>query len=434
MKKAPRRAFDYVIIFLAGAAVLILVTPFVQSSAVRRNIDRAEEMLLRKDGTTEALSLLRRWEPRSTAFPLLNVALRVQKTVCLARLGRPDEAAEIAAGIRFGKRSPVPAGFMDLLQGPATGIVNARLVRRAREEDASPWLAYEMLVAEWATRGDGNRIQALARQLDGTKVSAHLEAAFARQLNPPAVPAARQVSVAPPAGSSPSAPVDRPTSPRPSAPAQVTVSSWGVVRAGRSGVYDRNGKLVAKARAGTILDIREKKKTKAGLLLVCRILDAKADSTRDYVLRARDVEIREGSYADASEQEKSLTIEAAELEAEIAVSARSASAAVSADNPHRGPYLAAKKEYDKFWDRVKELERQRDTTTGDNRVAALDELRSLKGEDVLLGRKFEAAKRPYDKWNQAQPRPGNPDNGEIKALRSRLAKVRKKLTAVGTGP
>lgn len=439
MISAPKTVPGYILAFLAGGALLAVASPFVRSQMVSRQIDRAGRSLERGDAI-EALDLVRRWEGWAAAFPPLDLEMRGRKTACLADLRRWEEAEKLAAGIRFGERSPSPGGLLHLLQGPGISMVNSLLVRRAKREGVTKWLGYEALVPEWAARGDRRRIEAFAAELHGRKVSSKLQAALDLYTGATAGEIVQRTPTRETVAPAKSA---KPTKPLLSAPAispPVAVStkgsrpSWGVVRAVKAGVYDRKGKLIAKARAGTIVDVREKKRTKAGLVLVCRILENKADKTKDYVLRARDVEVRVGSYGKAGEKEKSLTIEVAELQAEIQASERVSVESDALDNPHRAAYLQAKKAYDRFWQKVKALEKQRDSATGDKRVAALDGLRELKGEDVRLGREFETVKSRYDAWNRTRSGPASAnESAETKTLRRRLAKARQELASVGAG-
>lgn len=434
MISAPRTGPGYVLVCLAGAGVLVVGAPFLRAHIVRQQMEQAGR-LLERGQPVKALERVRRWESWAAAFPPLDLEMRGRKTACLADLRRWSEAEKLASGIRYGERSPAPRGLAHLLQAPGIGMVNAMLIGRARREGVTKWLGYEALVPEWAEEGDRARIEAFVEELHGRKVSPALQAVLARyraapkEEAAPVAPARETAALPGPAGPAPGTPPPRPV------PSPGSAHSWGVVKTVKTGVYDRNGKLIARARAGTIVDIREKKTTKAGRVLVCRILDSKADNTKDYVLRARDVEMREGAYAKASEREKSLTIEAAGLQSEIDAASRVAADTVDPNNPHRAAYMEAKKAYDHFWQKVTALEKERDTATGDQRVAALDGLRELKGKDVRVGRDFEAAKSRHDAWNRSHSQPAS--NGDIEgthALKTRLAKVRQELANLGSRP
>lgn len=131
------------------------------------------------------------------------------------------------------------------------------------------------------------------------------------------------------------------------------------------------------------------------------------------------------------EQKKNLLARQAELTAEIERIKNKLSAAAKAQNPYTQQYVSAKAAHSRYWKKVRELQKKRDSATDADHVRYSDELQKMKGEDIRLGLALETVKKKYAAWNADHATIST--NGELQALESELEGVKRQLHAIETG-
>jgi len=131
------------------------------------------------------------------------------------------------------------------------------------------------------------------------------------------------------------------------------------------------------------------------------------------------------------EQKKNLLARQAELTAEIERIKNKLSAAAKAQNPYTQQYVSVKAEHSRYWKKVRELRKKRDSATDADHVHYSDELQKMKGEDIRLGLALETVKKKYAAWNADHATIST--NGELQALESELESVKRQLHAIETG-
>lgn len=135
--------------------------------------------------------------------------------------------------------------------------------------------------------------------------------------------------------------------------------------------------------------------------------------------------------ARATEQRNNLLARQAELTAEIDRIKRKLSATPRAQNPYAQEYASAKAAHSRYWKKVRELQKKRDSAADADHVRYSDELRKMKGEDIRLGLALEAAKKQYVAWNADHTKISS--NVELHALESELENIKRQLHAIETG-
>lgn len=200
---------------------------------------------------------------------------------------------------------------------------------------------------------------------------------------------------------------------------------WAVVMTPRARSYTTKGKYRGRLEAGTLLDVTRTVKNGAEPLLLARVVPSPPGAD-PIVVRLEDLDIRPGACADASDDEKALRIQRAELLATLQQLKRPSSSSLRRENPYVDEYSKSRKAYREYWTKVNALKEKWDNSAGEEHMQYGEELRKLKGLDIRLGMQLEQAKEKYDQWNQEHPAKTTQD-GKIAAINAELTEVRKAL-------
>ena len=131
-----------------------------------------------------------------------------------------------------------------------------------------------------------------------------------------------------------------------------------------------------------------------------------------------------------TETRESLLARRAEIMAQIETLAQGGGPDRSG-NPHADAYEQAKLAYDRYWKKANALQAKWESAEGGDRMRYFDELRSLKGEDIRVGKAYERAKANYEAWKRQNPEPPSTAISHRALLQSELAKIDRKLDDLG---
>ena len=67
-------------------------------------------------------------------------------------------------------------------------------------------------------------------------------------------------------------------------------------------------------------------------------------------------------------------------------------------NPLAKQYSVVKTKHKAYWTKVMDLQKKRDTTTGNEQLKYYDKLRRMKGEDITIGLELEKISKKYEEW------------------------------------
>lgn len=204
------------------------------------------------------------------------------------------------------------------------------------------------------------------------------------------------------------------------------VGRWAVVKVPLAGSYDGTGKYQGTLQAGTCLSVLKTAASSAGEVAVCLLPADFAGARSELLVKTADLNIHPGVLEQVDEDRKMLLVREAELEAKLADATEEASDQAVAGNPYAAEYRRIKASYDAFWNRVKDLQKKRDSASSTDRMNYLDQLRGMKGEDVRLGVAYEAAKKKYDAWQRANVKKGV-TSPAVRAAQEELAILREEI-------
>ena len=223
-----------------------------------------------------------------------------------------------------------------------------------------------------------------------------------------------------------------PSPPPPQSGPQTQAAQWAVVIRSDAPVYSTAGKFQRRIAAGTLATVDDVQRTKSGEFAICR-LEAQPLRSDPVLLRTSEIEILAGDLSTVGRREKELWAEKARLLARIAEAAEAAKGAIRADNPYAVEYTNKKKAYTQYWKRVKELQALRDKAADADHMMYEDELRSMKGRDILVGTAYEGIKRQYERWNRENPLPPA-ETAQSTGFDEHLARIEQELAALRTTP
>lgn len=200
---------------------------------------------------------------------------------------------------------------------------------------------------------------------------------------------------------------------------------WAVVTNETAAVYDSSGSLAQELAAGTLVEVASVRNGTTEGLAICRY-DTKPKSMDIAIIRTRDLLIRKGSLESASADLVALVRKQVHLDIEIRTLIASRESELAKNNPHAGEYSAARSAVLSFNERAKVLRAKADKANGSERVDAMDKLRSMKEEEVVVRRNYDSARRAFEDWNRLHGGSAA-DSEPVKALRERLADVRTRI-------
>ncbi len=182
---------------------------------------------------------------------------------------------------------------------------------------------------------------------------------------------------------------------------------WGIVSSSKASYYTRKGKFLGHLSPGTALNIVKITQTKKGSIAVCRPF--KQSSSDIILINPEHLLFHNSDINNLSKELEHLYVQQAELTAEIATIKKQKAKELRRDNPYARKYAINKKEYHDYWQKVKDLTKKRDAASNAEHLKYADELRSMKGEDIIIANNLKQVKSDYYNWNIAHPLPENSD-------------------------
>lgn len=197
---------------------------------------------------------------------------------------------------------------------------------------------------------------------------------------------------------------------------------WGIVSAPKASYYTTKGKFIGHLSPGTALNIIKITETGKGPIAVCRPFK---QSSSELILTNPDhLTIRHNNINKISKELEKMYVQHAQLKAEIDTIKKQKAKELRRDNPNARKYTICKKRYHDYWAKVEDLTKKRDTASGKKQMDYADELRLMKGEDIIIANELKEAKQEYNKWNLTHPRPEN-NNSEVNNLLTELSRIGK---------
>lgn len=453
MKKLIGAITGYLRLFIIGCLVIVLAAPIVRLAVTISSISSAEEYLIATK-PEESLTRLARIERWSSQFPIIQYRLlcvAVRSRLCMTDVAGAEKHLRDIQNETY--RTPRPsAGILETINRPVVILINLTLEYTGVYQAPNRWAGYEIVIDYLRGREEFARADAFVTEL------LNLDPANRFGLNTRDALARKRNIVKPPTGGVavvPTIPPDQPpvtttTQPPPEVPPTVTTvttttaipvqavvtndnavsqknGKWAVVKRSETRAYDMKGAAAASVKAGTVIDVSEIKKAADGELAVCRIVEPPF-ATAPLYMRVVDLILIDGAYATVDPNEKALRIREATLTADITRLTASLTESHERGNPHLAEYERARTRYDNFWAKVKELSKKRDDSTGGERMRAIEQLRAMKGEDVVVAKALESVKKKYEEWFKAHPPPET--SPAIEAIKSDLANVRQQISSL----
>jgi hypothetical protein len=458
ISKIVRIFFRYFIIGLLGTFVIATVVSFVQIALVKKRISQVEG-LIREKQPDVALSRLIQVELWATRYPALAVELRLAEIPCYAKMRDFVSAQETAAKIynrkyASARRSLTPAEYLQ-------DIPNF-LINLLYQGNHTIWAGYDKAIDAFRQSGEYGQLVALCKEVLALQPNGPLAPKVKPYIPVPASaqpqPTAQAAGTQPPAQPAvPEKPDHRKMLAKYMAQqdwdnalkeceiilddmpddqavlqqrrlAMVKGMRWGIVIAANTPTYDTSGKFLRNTPAGTVVEITNIVKTARDDLALCLPQKGSTDGVNT-LIRACDLQINLGDLSKVDEDELKLrskeiklTIDMQELRNKLLATT------IDDQNPHAAEYKKAKKDHEEYWAKVRDLQRKRDASTGDEMMRYSDTLRQMKGEDVRLATALDGAKQKYDHARRTQM--SSIKSPELQAMESELATIKERLNSM----
>ncbi|MBA4389298.1 MAG: hypothetical protein C0404_15105 [Verrucomicrobia bacterium] len=461
-----KQILRYALTALIGTCLFMIAIPLIRMTMVNKYIDDAEN-LLAANRPMECMVLVKRVELWASLFPEINVRLGYTKARCYGALGDMASVEKVAKEMveryRAGMRHPV--SVWETLQMLPTYGINQILSRSGLTE----FCAFEYLLNELKNTQQLDKMENVAKDMlsydssndfgnqarDYVYKKRGLDMMTKDQTNsaswstPMAVDSrskqrAKMLEHYEKARKHMTekrwddalAEIELALTQSPDNPALLlmkkTASSrgmkWGVVKRDGTRVYDQQGNLLQVLEPGTLLEISGAKDSSAGEASLCKT----NDSRNAVFVLSRDLDIRNGILAQASDREKALRVHYAQVSGELDKLTVEITSSRVKENPHYADYEKADREYNLYWKKAKDLQKKRDSATGPDRMKYTDELYAMKGDSVRIGQSRELAKKKFDEWQSQHPI-NLSSNSKLESLRAELADVRQQITSLENG-
>lgn len=198
---------------------------------------------------------------------------------------------------------------------------------------------------------------------------------------------------------------------------------WGVIKNKNTPAFNSSGKFLRSFQPGDLVDIIASKNTKAGLIHICNVYPNGGSATNVLIQRG-NIQLKSGAFRDASSDDKNMMTRMGEIIASISTLEKIEQDKNLTRNPHAKEYLEAKSVHKAYWKEVLDLKKKRDSSVGNDQMKYSDMLQKMKGKDVEVGQKLEAATLKYEAWNSSNAPPPSP---QIMELNKELAEISVKL-------
>lgn len=459
MDGIQKTVITYAAVGLVGTVVVGFCSPFVKAGKIRSAIIGAQSQI-RSGKPADALVNLARLRRSAALYPCLASQVSISSIKAHAALDQFREAEAIAEEVmtRGGPTVRGRSGLVENLQVLPISMLKTSMLQEYGTEWRSPMQGYSTLITLLKQRGEESQLEGVARAV----LEHDKDNKFAIGVLADIAEADRQrAALAAPPSVARKKPVvkktdhyvlakqyaarrlwdhaarecdmvlkEKPKDARALAlrrRIEIGDAKWAIVKVNEASVYNQAGKHLRKMTGGTFVEVNDLKKTRAGTLAVCAVSRG-GKKVSGFLMRVRDLHIRTGRLSDVSEDDKAAYVRETQLTVRIAsLKARLLSAA-SKNNPFTRKYAATKSKYNKYWKKVEKLKQQRDSTTGDEHMKYADELRKMKGEDIVIGTEYENAKKKFADWNRKNSGAWA-DNPDLAALEDELDGVAGTLRA-----
>lgn len=203
---------------------------------------------------------------------------------------------------------------------------------------------------------------------------------------------------------------------------------WAVVTAPDTKVYSTKGKFITRVDAGALLAIRDIIDTESGTFARGSVQSA-TNRFEDALVPGEALEVYEGELSQITARQKELLSLRARIEAELRARKAGTGQYLRNDNPHMAEYSRIRKQYVEYLQKVKQLQADRDSSSGGRRIDTADELRSMQGKGVTLSREYEAISKQYTDWNKSHPNLQGEQRTAVDILERRLTEIKAQLEA-----
>jgi len=204
---------------------------------------------------------------------------------------------------------------------------------------------------------------------------------------------------------------------------------WGVVNSPVCRAYSRKGKFLRRLDPGTVVDLGQVAQTDKGRFAVCDVY-YEGRRVPGIAIRVTELALHKGALSSVGRTRRKLLVRQATLEARIEDVRRKLKSGLRKDNPFVKQYSTSRDAFAAYSDRVRELRRRFEASTGADRDKLSDELRALKPPGIRMKHEYEAAKKKYDIWNSQNP-VDTARNPELLRLEAELALLKRAVGQSG---
>lgn len=204
---------------------------------------------------------------------------------------------------------------------------------------------------------------------------------------------------------------------------------WGIVVSSTNvPVISSSGEFLQLLPPGSTVDVISSSATTNGML-TCKVNIA--GETTNILLPASAVYTRQGSVSAVTEEQKFLVTKIATLTAQIDELKKQLDGAqdVRHLNPYTAEYASAKKSYEEFWKKVKDLTAKRDSSIAGERMRYAEQLQRMKGQDIIIAQKYKNAKEKYEQWNATHDKI-TPVKRKLEQLEKQLEQCQERLNDI----
>jgi len=207
-------------------------------------------------------------------------------------------------------------------------------------------------------------------------------------------------------------------------------SGWGITKS-PTPYYTAEGKNLGTLPGGTLFDYSSVKTTSKNMVLLAKVKQG-GDWTGPFLLDCSSLAIFEGKPDTVSPQIVSDLIEFFSVKSKLAERKATIEKTEHEKNAHFQSAKRAQERYTQSIKAAKELSDKADTQTGAAKSRSLDQLRTMKYEQVKIKAEADKEAANYTVWKIANPIPPErfQADPEIAALEKQLAPLKTKLGAL----
>jgi hypothetical protein len=216
---------------------------------------------------------------------------------------------------------------------------------------------------------------------------------------------------------------------RPPRPSYDPKAMWGAVKVANAPLYDETGTKIREIPAGSLVNVKETRRTKTGSILVCSV-KSREGQFENVILKQNDVSLNIGyPMSSVPKEELQLTSRKGEILAAIQTRRDELMEAASKRNPYHSEYLEVLKAYKAIGDKSKNIKAEYEKATGSDRIELANQLRTLKNEQFVLMPKYKEIKQKKQQWDRQNGSSATDTNNDpqIRQLRKELEAVETKI-------